>query len=155
MIGDRSRHLKSPIRSTDYQCRVAVVYPFRRAIASLFAIVTMIIRLSDRAMNDKLKTILTELRQELQTLYGKQLVKIVLFGSQARGDAKPDSDIDVLIVLADSFNYSEEIKRTSQLIADLCLDHNVLVSCAFTTEKQLQLSNRGFFRNVRQEGVMV
>ncbi|NJL69963.1 MAG: nucleotidyltransferase domain-containing protein [Microcoleus sp. SM1_3_4] len=32
-------------------------------------------------------------------MYGEQLDKIVLFGSQARGNARPDSDIDILIVL--------------------------------------------------------
>ncbi len=38
-------------------------------------------------MNERLKAILTELRRHLANLYGERLVDVVLFGSQARGDA--------------------------------------------------------------------
>lgn len=37
----------------------------------------------------------------LQRRYGDDLVSVVLFGSRARGDAKPESDIDVLVVVRD------------------------------------------------------
>lgn len=33
--------------------------------------------------------------------YGDRLEDILLFGSRARGDARPDSDADVIVVLAD------------------------------------------------------
>lgn len=41
-------------------------------------------------MNEKLTAILAELRQYLEALYGERLVQIVLYGSQARGDARSD-----------------------------------------------------------------
>jgi uncharacterized protein len=50
-------------------------------------------------MSEKLATILAELRRHLEALYGPRLVHLVLYGSQARGDAEPSSDIDVLVVL--------------------------------------------------------
>ena len=51
-------------------------------------------------MNDKLITILAELRRRFEVLYGTRMVKMMLFGSQARGDAEPGSDIDALVVLS-------------------------------------------------------
>jgi predicted nucleotidyltransferase len=42
---------------------------------------------------------LRELKRSLIAFYGPRLKKIVLFGSYARGEATPDSDMDVLIVL--------------------------------------------------------
>jgi len=50
-------------------------------------------------MDQRLTEILKELRSHLEALYGNRLVKTVVYGSQARGDARPWSDIDVAVVL--------------------------------------------------------
>ena len=64
-------------------------------------------------MKQEVTEILAELRRERQSLYGERLEHIVLFGSQARGDAEPDSDIDVLVVLKGAVEPGVEIDRTS------------------------------------------
>ena len=46
-----------------------------------------------------IKPLLNELKLDLQELYGDRLVKLILFGSHARGEANLDSDIDLLAVL--------------------------------------------------------
>ena len=38
--------------------------------------------------------VLDELKDRLALAYGERLHAVVLFGSEARGDARPDSDID-------------------------------------------------------------
>jgi predicted nucleotidyltransferase len=47
--------------------------------------------------NEKLA--LGELKKELKKKLGNNLVKMILYGSKARGDAKLSSDVDVLIVV--------------------------------------------------------
>jgi hypothetical protein len=37
--------------------------------------------------------------RDLRELYGERLKHVILFGSRARGDADPESDIDLLVVL--------------------------------------------------------
>ena len=81
--------------------------------------------------NPQLKEIIAQTRLGLEKIYGEQIERVVLFGSQARGDARADSDIDLLIVLKNPFSYSTESDRISFLIADLCLEYSVLISCAF------------------------
>jgi uncharacterized protein len=107
------------------------------------------------AMNEKLKTILTELRRSLADLYGERLVDVLLFGSQARGDAVEGSDIDVLIVLKGKVYPGLEIDRTGNFVAALSLEHDVLISTVFVSESDFVFSQMPLMLNVRQEGIHV
>ncbi|MFN8463528.1 MAG: nucleotidyltransferase domain-containing protein [Anaerolineales bacterium] len=52
-------------------------------------------------MPKEIKSLLEKLKSALKQMYGEQFKEAYLFGSYARGDNDPDSDVDVLIVLAD------------------------------------------------------
>jgi predicted nucleotidyltransferase len=106
-------------------------------------------------MKDKLTAILAELRCRFETLYGERLVQMILFGSQARGDAEPGSDIDVLVVLKDPVRAGEEIDRTIDLVADLSLQYNEVISCAFIGEDRFKHRHGPLLRNVRREGIKI
>jgi len=105
-------------------------------------------------MNDKL-TLLAELRRRFETLYGERLVQMILFGSQARGDAEPGSDVDVLVVLKDPVHVGEEVHRTIDLVADLSLQHNEVISCVFLGENRFKHRDGPLLRNVRKEGIRI
>ena len=104
-------------------------------------------------INDKLKNILMQLRSHFEELYGARLTQMVLYGSQARGDARPDSDIDVLVVLKGQVNPGEEIKRTSYIRADLSLQNDEVISCLFMDEQRFIHYNGPLLRNIRKEGI--
>jgi uncharacterized protein len=102
-----------------------------------------------------LNEILAKLRIYLEQEYGDRLVPVVLFGSQARGDAEPESDIDVMVVLSDAVDTCTEINR-SNFLTTLCLDYAILVSCILASEEQFQSKKDAyFFRNVHQQEVLV
>jgi len=106
-------------------------------------------------MDDKLTALLAELRQRFEDLYGERLVRMVLFGSQARGDAEPRSDIDVLIVLQGPVDPGEEIAHTGELTAALSLEHDVVISRAFISAEQFFDEQSPLLLNVRREGIPV
>jgi uncharacterized protein len=106
-------------------------------------------------MNSMLQPILNHLKQDLMELYGDRLIHLTLFGSQARGDQSPESDIDVLVVLRSSLNPGEEIKRTGKIVADLSLQHDVVISCIFMDEAHYHTRNSNLLRNIRKEGVLL
>ena len=57
----------------------------------------------------------------LRNRYGASLKGIYLFGSRARGDFDPYSDVDVAIVLDDSAERPSETKSLSELAYDIFL----------------------------------
>ncbi|MDJ0510539.1 MAG: nucleotidyltransferase domain-containing protein [Crocosphaera sp.] len=106
-------------------------------------------------MNDELNSILKSIDNYLQNIYHDELDKVILFGSQARGDATFQSDIDILIVLKYPFRYYKEVKKISEFISELSLEHNQLISCCFTTSKQWETENSAFYRNIHREGIVL
>ena len=48
-------------------------------------------------------SVLNQLKLYLSEIYQNQLEKIILFGSQVRGDETPESDFDILIILRKPF----------------------------------------------------
>ena len=50
-------------------------------------------------MTPELQVLLDQLREKLRGALGDNLERVTLYGSQARGNALPDSDVDVLVVL--------------------------------------------------------
>lgn len=106
-------------------------------------------------MDAGIQDILRELRRRFERLYGDRLVHLVLFGSRARGDAAPDSDIDVLVVLNGPVNAGEEIERTLDIVSDLSLEKDAVISCVFMDCERYQHRNGPLLRNIRKEGIPV
>jgi uncharacterized protein len=104
---------------------------------------------------EELSNILSNLRDELALIFGEQLVAVYLYGSQARGDAQPDSDIDVMIVLRDDFDYFEVIEKVSVITSRLSLEYNTVISCVYVTKNDYLYRRTPLLLNVRREGIGV
>ena len=103
-----------------------------------------------------IRQVLRELKIGLFDVYGEQLSSAYLFGSYARGEGRPpNSDIDVLIVLKGKPDYREAQKRSSDFIAALCLEHDVVISWFFSSEMEYTQSNMPFMITVRQDAVEI
>ena len=103
----------------------------------------------------RLDQILREFREGLGQIYGPRLVRVVLFGSQARDEAEPDSDIDVMLVLQGAVDPHREIQRLSSFTSGLSLKHDVVISCVYVSEEGFDHEQSPLMLNVRREGVLV
>jgi predicted nucleotidyltransferase len=98
---------------------------------------------------------LEDLKRTLASLYGDRLRAIYLYGSYARGTARPDSDVDVLIALRGEVSPHEELRRLSKTLSDICLQHDVLIATYPVPENWVRERQNPLFENIRREGIRI
>ena len=72
-------------------------------------------------MFQTLPEVLKKYVEDVQKIYGEKLRKVILYGSYARGDFKPDLDIDIMILVDLS---DDEIRGKGHMLSDLTFDYN-------------------------------
>jgi predicted nucleotidyltransferase len=98
--------------------------------------------------------ILAELKERLSEAYGERLHAVVLFGSEVRGDARPDSDIDVMAVLDPlSGDYGDELERGLAAVYPVALRIGRRVSVKPVARDEYEQGDSPLLREVRRSGV--
>ncbi len=95
------------------------------------------------------------LAEVLRPLYADRLAGIFLHGARARGEARPDADVEVVVVLDTVARYGEELERTSSTCAGLSLEFGLIVSRIFVAESTWESRTDGQLLAVRSEAVPV
>jgi uncharacterized protein len=104
---------------------------------------------------ERLQPVLSELKRGLREIYGDRLRAVVLFGSQARGEATEDSDVDVAVVLDRFDRPGRELDRMSELLFELSFNNDELLTSVPVREDEWRQRDNRFFRNLRREGAIV
>jgi predicted nucleotidyltransferase len=95
---------------------------------------------------------LKRVRAALDEIYGDRIERVVLFGSRARGDARPDSDYDVAVFLKDLTDRWREFDRLADLSTDI-LDETGAFIHAIPYRAGSYDDRTSLMREIRYEGV--
>ena len=100
----------------------------------------------------------TQIFEDIRTLKRQLLPneRVILFGSQARGDARPDSDWDLLVLLnKEKTNLCEDYRKYAHPFYDISLKHGTHISVIFDTKKDWDTYPSLLKYNVEREGIEI
>ena len=106
----------------------------------------------------RLLAILIDVREETVKIFGDRLKQLILFGSYARDEQDPESDIDIMILVQET---EKRLRTYKYIIADimgeLSLKYEKLISLIEVPYNRYTryLDVLPFYRNVHDEGVEI
>ena len=105
-------------------------------------------------LNRNQKEAIARYLEILSQIYREQISKVILFGSVARGDFSPESDIDLLIVTANGGqNLKDEI---SMACFDIMLETEVILSPLVMDEETYEWHKKyrdPLYNQIQKDGI--
>lgn len=104
------------------------------------------------------KQLFSDINNDMVKLFGKNLKKIILYGSYAKNKQNKESDIDFIVLVDDTENNLRKSKyQIADIMSKLSINYNMLVSI---TEETLSCYNEfsqylPYYQNIRNEGIEI
>ena len=107
-------------------------------------------------LNEVEKKVVRSFVKELRDNLGNKIVRVVLFGSKARGDFGKESDIDIFVLVREkTFQIRDKV---GDLTADYLFDYDIPLSPVLYDLYEYQRNKElgsFFFENVEKEGILL
>ncbi len=84
-------------------------------------------------------SILKNFSEQIRGKFGERIINLKLFGSRARGDARPDSDYDVLLVLDRVTEADRDV--VADVVGEMIQRHEQYVSCNMYSQDEFARLN--------------
>jgi predicted nucleotidyltransferase len=104
------------------------------------------------SVNAATDPVLLRFRSALEAMYGDQIERVVLFGSRARGDARPDSDYDVAVFLKSFHDRWSEVDRLIPVVTDILYDDGAFIH-AMPYREGAYWDRTPLMHEIRREGL--
>jgi predicted nucleotidyltransferase len=105
-------------------------------------------------LTDRERQVAIEFVERVRQRFDGQLVSAVLFGSRARGEAEPDSDMDVLVVMSSA---DPEVRKEIRYLAvEVWLEHGIYLSTRVWSQahwRKLEELQTLLYQNIRRDGI--
>ncbi len=96
--------------------------------------------------------LLRRVKSSLTEAFGDRLRGVILYGSEARGTAEPDSDIDLLVLLVGPTTWDDS-KKSIHALYPLVLELERPIHAVEVDETDYEVQEWPLYRMVKIEGV--
>jgi len=101
----------------------------------------------------RVEGLLADFKERLFSTFGSRFQRAVLYGSRARGEATPDSDIDVLVVLDPLEDATSDWDHCIDIAADIAARTGQLISVLVCSSEDYAHREHPLLISIRREGV--
>lgn len=102
--------------------------------------------------NPRQDPVLRRFRAAVGEVYGSRLERVVLYGSRARGDHRPDSDYDIAVFIKDPGGLWDEAGRLADLEEEILRDNRAVIN-AMPFPAGAYRAHTAFMQEVRKDGL--
>ena len=99
--------------------------------------------------------LLQEIRSRLEKAYGPHFRGVVLYGSVARGDDRPDSDIDIMVLLDKPATTWQDVYAGNEALISLSLEIGRVISIMVVDVQRYEECDAPLYDAARKEGIRV
>ena len=99
--------------------------------------------------------VVQEARALMATAFGTRFKGLVLYGSRALGDARPDSDLDLMVLLEGPIDLLKDLDATIRVLYPLQLHLDYAIHASPTDVRDFQEQGFAVYRNARREGILL
>lgn len=101
------------------------------------------------------RTLIERMKGVLQPVFRERLKGVVLFGSEARGEAAPDSDIDLLILLQGPIDFGADLRASIHALYPLVLELERPIDSLPVDAAAYEADACSLFAHTKIEGIRV
>ncbi|HEY7490193.1 MAG TPA: nucleotidyltransferase domain-containing protein [Candidatus Tectomicrobia bacterium] len=94
-------------------------------------------------------------KKVLEEHYGTRFAGLILYGSLARNEQRPSSDIDLLVLLHKPFDYFQELWTITDVLYPVQMESERLISAKPAAVDEFEHGCLQLYRNAKREGARV
>lgn len=100
-------------------------------------------------------TMRREIRSRLQAAFRDRLQGVLLFGSRARGEAGPDSDLDLMVLLEEPVRLGKDLETIVAALYPVQLEIESPIHALPVSARSFEAGAFGIYRNAKREGAFL